>query len=37
MYTNVKPVQFNIYRGEPFIPAEIEAKIEELVGSKVNA
>jgi 2-oxoglutarate ferredoxin oxidoreductase subunit alpha len=37
MYTNVKPVQFNIYRGEPFIPAEIEAKIEELVGNKVNA
>jgi len=40
MFTNIpqeKIVQFNIYRGEPFIPAEIEEKILELVGQKASA
>ncbi|OIO57811.1 MAG: 2-oxoacid:acceptor oxidoreductase subunit alpha [Alphaproteobacteria bacterium CG_4_10_14_0_2_um_filter_63_37] len=32
MQTSIKPVQINIYRGEPFIPAEIESAIEELLG-----
>lgn len=31
-----KIVQYNIYRGEPFIPAEIEAKVKELLGQKVE-
>jgi len=40
MFTNIpqeKIVQFNIYRGEPFIPKEIEEKILELLGEKVSA
>ncbi len=32
-----KIVQYNIYRGEPFIPAEIEQKVEELLGKQVEA
>ncbi|MBI5192398.1 MAG: 2-oxoacid:acceptor oxidoreductase subunit alpha [Nitrospirae bacterium] len=28
--TSVKPVKFNVFRGEPFIPAEIVKKVEEL-------
>ncbi len=40
MFSNVPPekiVQYNIYRGEPFIPKEIEEKVEELLGKKVEA
>ncbi len=40
MFTNIpqsKIVQYNIYRGEPFIPAEIEGKALELLGEKVEA
>jgi len=40
MFTNIpqeKIVQYNIYRGEPFIPKEIEEKILELLGEKVSA
>ncbi len=40
MFTDVPPskiVQFNIYRGEPFIPKEIEEKVEELLGKQVQA
>ena len=32
-----KIVQYNIYRGEPFIPKEIEEKVEEILGKKVQA
>lgn len=28
--TTVVPVKYNVYRGEPFIPAEIEKKVEEI-------
>lgn len=28
--TDVKPIKFNIYRGEPFIPREISEKVEEV-------
>lgn len=40
MFTDVpasKIEQLNVYRGEPFIPKEIEEKIIEIVGKKVNA
>jgi len=28
--TSVKPIKYNVYRGEPFIPMEIEEKVESL-------
>lgn len=28
--TSVRPVKYNVYRGEPFIPKEIEKKVEEV-------
>lgn len=28
--TSVKPTKYNVYRGEPFIPREIEEKVEEI-------
>lgn len=31
-----KIVQYNVYRGEPFIPAEIQSKVKELLGQKVQ-
>ncbi|EDP72993.1 hypothetical protein HG1285_11410, partial [Hydrogenivirga sp. 128-5-R1-1] len=40
MFTSIpaeKIVQYNIYRGEPFIPKEIEEKVEEILGKKVQA
>ena len=31
--TSVVPVKQTLYRGEPFIPKEIEAKVEELINA----
>jgi len=28
--TSVRPIKYNVYRGEPFIPKEIEKKVEEI-------
>ncbi|MBI4715535.1 MAG: 2-oxoacid:acceptor oxidoreductase subunit alpha [Nitrospirae bacterium] len=33
--TSVRPIKYNVFRGEPFIPKEIEEKVEEIYEKEI--